>query len=77
MVIKLLELLAEHGGLFAVLLGIPYISLAAAVVILWKNSNKDKERLLEIIESKVEQDAQLEAAFVSLKELIQSHRGQP
>jgi len=75
MSIKVLELLAEHGGLVALILGVPYVSLAVAVVVLWKHSAKDKERLMVLIESKVEQDAKLEAAFISLKEVIKAKGG--
>lgn len=71
MSIRLLELLAAHGGIVAVVLGVPYLLLVAAVIALWKSNNKDKERILELVESKVEQDARLEAAFKHLKEIIQ------
>jgi hypothetical protein len=66
MSLKFLELLAEHGGILAVVLGVPYVTLLVAVGVLWKNTLKDKERLMLIIENKVAQDAKLQAAFSSL-----------
>lgn len=72
MALKLIEILAEYGGTLAVILGVPYVSLCTAIVVLWRNQNKDKERLMKLIENKVEQDAKLEAAFLSLKEVIKS-----
>ena len=75
MAVKVIELLAAHGGIIAIFLGAPYITLLVIINVLWKNSVKDKDRIMKMIESKVEQDAKLGAALVTLKEVIKAQRG--
>jgi uncharacterized membrane protein YczE len=72
MLVKVLELLAEHGGLVSLIIGIPFVAMASAIVVLWKQNTKNQERLMRLIEQKVEADTKLELAFLSLKEVIQA-----
>lgn len=72
MAVKLLELLAEHGGMVGLMLGVPFIALSAAIVVLWKQNTKNQERLIKIIEQKVEADTKLELALNSLTDVVKA-----
>lgn len=75
MAIKAVELLAEHGGMVGLILGLPFAALCTAIVVLWKQNTKNQERLVQLIEQKVEADTRLGAALDGLKEVIQAQRG--
>lgn len=72
MAVKLLELLAEHGGMVGLMLGVPFITLTVAIVVLWRQNTKNQERLIKIIEQKVEADTKLESALNGLSEVIKA-----
>lgn len=70
----ILKLVIQHSGIVGLIIGVPFVSLAAAVVVLYKQNQKNQERLIEIIEQKVHADTNLSAALMSLKEVIQAKR---
>ena len=70
MAIKLLELLAEHGGMLSLIVGTPFVAMAVAINTLWKHNLTNQERVMKLIEQKVEADTKLESALVNLKEII-------
>ena len=72
MVVKLVELLAEYGGVIGLLIGVPFILLCMAIVVLWRQNSKNQERLIKIIEQKVEADVKLESALNGLAEVIKA-----
>lgn len=75
MSIKIVELLAEHGGAIGLFIGLPFVALCTAVVVLWRQNTKNQDRLVQIIEQKVEADIRLHNALNGLKDVIQAQRG--
>jgi len=75
MTIKVFEILAEYGGIIGLIIGVPFVVLCVAVIVLWKQNTKNQDRLVSIIEQKVEADTRLSSALVGLKEVIQAQRG--
>jgi len=74
MAMDVIKLLIEHTGAIGLVIGVPFVSLGAAVVVLYRQNQKNQERLIEIIEQKVHADTNLSAALMSLKEVIQAKR---
>jgi hypothetical protein len=75
MAVKVIELMAEHGGMVGLVIGLPFIALCSAIVVLWRQNTKNQERLVHLIEQKVEADTRLVSALDGLKEVIQAQRG--
>lgn len=77
MALKVMELLAEHGGAIGLILGVPFVALCAAIVVLWKQNTKNQERLVQLIEQSVRADTSLSSALNGLKDVVQAQRGRP
>ena len=77
MALKIVELLAEHGGVVGLILGLPFISLCLAIIVLWKQNTKNQERMIKLIEQSVRVDTSLSMALNGLKEVVQAQRSRP
>ena len=70
--LELLQLIAEHLGAVGLIVGIPFVAMGAAIIVLWRQNNKNIERLMKIIEQNVEANTKLEGALDGLKEVIRA-----
>lgn len=75
MAVKVLELLGEYAGPLGIIFGIPYATLIAAVVALWRSNQKNTERMMTIVETQVTANTKMASGFDSLKEVLRLRGG--
>jgi uncharacterized membrane protein YczE len=68
---EFIKALTEEGGIIGLLMGVPLVSLATAVIVLYKQTLSTQEKLIKLIEQKVQTDTQMTAALNSLKDMLQ------
>ena len=68
---EFIKALANGGGVTGLLMGVSLVSLATAVIVLYKQTLSTQEKLIKLIEQKVQTDTQMTAALNSLKDMLQ------